>query len=92
METKTKENLAKDTVPETEDNRSLEEDNDVLLVLPKNEFEKQKADLEMAQNDKKALDKELAKAFEIIDQQKSKLIFQNTVPNKERKVGLDIQA
>ena len=82
--------LVKDSYPKSGDNVPLDEDNDVLMVLSRNEVEKQKADLEMAQNDKKILKKELAKALEIIDQKKSKLILQNTVPKKERKVGLDI--
>ena len=82
--------LVMDSCPKSGDNCPLDEDNDVLMVMSRNEVEKQKADLEMAQNDKKGLKKELARALEIIDQQKSKLIFQNTVPKKERKFGLEI--
>ena len=92
METKTKENLAKDSRPDSEDNHPLDESNDGLLVLSQKEVEKQKADLETAQDNEKALKKEFAKALEIIKQQKSKLIFQNTVPKKERKVGLEIES
>ena len=90
MDTKTKRDLAKDSQPESGDNRPLVEDNDVIFVLSQKEMDKQKADLETSQYNEKALKKELAKALEIINQQKSKLIFQNTVPRKERKLGLEI--
>ena len=72
METETKKDLVKDSCPKSGDNRPLDEENDVLLVLPQKEVEKQKADLETAQNSEKSLKKELAKAVKTIDQQKSK--------------------
>ena len=73
METETKKDVIKDSYPKSGDNRPLDEGNDLLLVLSQNEVEKQKTDLEMAENDKKALKKELEEQRARADELQSQL-------------------
>ena len=62
----TKKTTTLDSVSNSGDNRPLEEDDDTFLVLSRKEVEKQKAELESAQNNAKILEEKLTNALKTI--------------------------